>query len=181
MYFFSSKQDCRGIETVKPLCAILANLSVHFLCYVIYLFGYLFMYFYISLSFFFIGKYILTYLLVTSFGACLFLLFTPSWVYLLFSSVVLHIIFVVIFVVACTLCPSQITAQSNALEVWKSCLHDGYCITMFRDEVLYIHKEIQILFESMKGYVVILCLYKALISLYKVITCLYKVKVVYIS
>ena len=48
-------QDCR-VETVKPLCAILANLSVHFLCYlcyVIYLFGYLFMYFYISLLFFF--------------------------------------------------------------------------------------------------------------------------------
>ena len=72
MYFFSSKQDRSGIETVKPLCAILANLYVHFLCYlcyVIYLFGYLFMYFYISLSFFFfyvtvfIGKYILAYLL----------------------------------------------------------------------------------------------------------------------
>ena len=69
MYFFCSKQDRSGIETVKPLCAILANLSVHFLCCVIYLFGYLFMYFYISLSFLFyyvtvfIGKYILTYLL----------------------------------------------------------------------------------------------------------------------
>ena len=69
MYFFNSKQDRSGIETAKPLCAILANLSVHFLCYVMlcYLFGYLFLYFYISLFFYvtvFIGKYILTYLLL---------------------------------------------------------------------------------------------------------------------
>ena len=55
------------------------------------------------------------------------------------------------FSVVCTLCPSQITAQSNALDVWKSCLHDGFCITLFRDEVLYMHKEIQSLFDSMKG------------------------------
>ena len=74
MYFFSSKQDRSGIETVKPLCAILANLSVHFLCYlcyVIYLLGWLFIYvflylfilFYVTI---FIGKYILTYLLAVS-------------------------------------------------------------------------------------------------------------------
>lgn len=52
---------------------------------------------------------------------------------------------------ACTLCPSQITAVSNAQEIWKMCLHDGFCITLFRDEVLYIHKELQQLFESVKG------------------------------
>ena len=63
MYFFSSNQDRSGIETVKPLCAILANLSVHFLCYVM-LFIYLAIYLciFIYLSFVFIGKYILTYL-----------------------------------------------------------------------------------------------------------------------
>ena len=71
MYFFSSKQDRSGIETVKPVCAILAilaNLSVHFLCY---LFIWLFIYVFLYISFFFlffyvtvfIGKYIPTYLL----------------------------------------------------------------------------------------------------------------------
>ena len=70
MYFFSSKQDRSGIETVKPLCAILANLSVNFLCYLCYLFIWLFIYVFLYISFFFffyvtvfIGKYILTYLL----------------------------------------------------------------------------------------------------------------------
>uniref|UniRef100_A0A7M5XEU7 Nck-associated protein 1-like n=1 Tax=Clytia hemisphaerica TaxID=252671 RepID=A0A7M5XEU7_9CNID len=52
---------------------------------------------------------------------------------------------------AYTLCPSQITAVSNAGEVWKMCLQDGFCMTLFRDEVLYIHKELQTLFESIKG------------------------------
>ena len=63
-----SVQNRTAVElTVKPLCAILANLSVHFLCYLfVYLFGYLSMYFYISFSFYVIGKYILTYLFVTS-------------------------------------------------------------------------------------------------------------------
>ena len=55
-------------ETVKPLCAILANLSVHFLCYLfiylfIYLFGYLFMYLYIYIFFFLCYWQIYTYLL----------------------------------------------------------------------------------------------------------------------
>lgn len=53
--------------------------------------------------------------------------------------------------IACTLCPSQITAVSNCIETWRQCLQDGFCITLFRDEVLYIHKEIQTLFESSKG------------------------------
>lgn len=53
--------------------------------------------------------------------------------------------------IACTLCPSQITAQSTTLDVWRMCLQDGFCVTLFRDEVLYIHKELQSLFESIKG------------------------------
>lgn len=53
--------------------------------------------------------------------------------------------------ITCTLCPSQITAVATTLEIWRMCLQDGYCITLFRDEVLYMHKELQLLFESMKG------------------------------
>ena len=67
-----SVQNRTAVElTVKPLCAILANLSVHFLCYLFmlcYLFIWLFIYVFLYLFFFFyvtvfIGKYILTYLL----------------------------------------------------------------------------------------------------------------------
>jgi len=32
------------------------------------------------------------------------------------------------------------------------CLQNGFCITLFRDEVLYIHRELQQLFEATKGY-----------------------------
>ncbi|XP_065648480.1 nck-associated protein 1 homolog isoform X3 [Hydra vulgaris] len=53
---------------------------------------------------------------------------------------------------SCTLCPSQITAQPNVVDAWKSCLQDGFCLTLYRDEVIYIHKDIQTLFESLKGY-----------------------------
>ena len=60
MYFFSSKQDRSGIETVKPLCAILANLSVHF--YVM-LFIWLFIYVFLYISFFCFYWQIYTYLL----------------------------------------------------------------------------------------------------------------------
>merc|ERR1712072_937318 len=53
--------------------------------------------------------------------------------------------------VACTLCPSQITGQATTLEVWRLCLQDGFCVTLFRDEVWYIHKDLQQLFEGIKG------------------------------
>ena len=78
MYVFSSKQDRSGIETVKPLCAILANLSVHFLCYVmlfIYLAIYLCIFIYLFLLFLLANIYLLAYLSVHYFFqhvGCLF-------------------------------------------------------------------------------------------------------------
>ena len=68
MYFFSSKQDHSGIETVKPLCAILANLSVHFLCYLfVYLFIWLFIYVFLYIFCFLCYWQIHTYLLTKQF------------------------------------------------------------------------------------------------------------------
>ena len=64
MYYY----DRSGIETVKPLCAILANLSVHFLCYLficlfIYLAIYLCIFIYLFLFMLLANTCLLTYLL----------------------------------------------------------------------------------------------------------------------
>ena len=38
-------------------------------------------------------------------------------------------------------------------DMWKVALQDGYCITLFRDEIIMFHKEFQNLLDGMKGYV----------------------------
>ena len=40
-------------------------------------------------------------------------------------------------------------------DMWKVALQDGYCITLFRDEVIMFHKEFQNLLDGMKGYCLI--------------------------
>eukprot|EP00794_Sanderia_malayensis_P017054 gene17054-18772_t len=50
------------------------------------------------------------------------------------------------------LCPSQLTGQPGGLDIWKLALQDGFCIKLFRDEILMIHKEFSMLFDSMKGF-----------------------------
>jgi len=37
-------------------------------------------------------------------------------------------------------------------DMWKVALQDGYCITLFRDEIIMFHKEFQNLLDGMKGY-----------------------------
>ena len=49
------------------------------------------------------------------------------------------------------LCPSQLTAQPGALDIWKLALQDGYCVMLFRDEVMMVHKEFTTVFDGMKG------------------------------
>ena len=49
------------------------------------------------------------------------------------------------------LCPSQLTAQPGALEIWKMALQDGFCIKLFRDEVFMVHKEFSSIFDGLKG------------------------------
>ena len=49
------------------------------------------------------------------------------------------------------LCPSQLTAQPGALEIWKIALQDGFCVQLFRDEVFMVHKEFLLIFDGMKG------------------------------
>ena len=44
-------------------------------------------------------------------------------------------------------------------DMWKVALQDGYCITLFRDEVIMFHKEFQNLLDGMKGYVISFFLY----------------------
>lgn len=60
---------------------------------------------------------------------------------------------VIVPVLVCyMLCPSQLTAQPGGLEMWKIALQDGYCIQLFRDEILMVHKEFSNTFDSMKGH-----------------------------
>ncbi|KAJ7380999.1 Nck-associated protein 1 [Desmophyllum pertusum] len=50
-----------------------------------------------------------------------------------------------------TLCHQQL-AMPGVTDMWKIALQDGYCITLFRDEVIMYHKEFQNLLDGMKGY-----------------------------
>ena len=50
------------------------------------------------------------------------------------------------------LCPSQLSAQPGGLDIWKLALQDGYCIRLYRDEIIMVHKEFSAVFENMKGY-----------------------------
>ena len=38
-------------------------------------------------------------------------------------------------------------------DIWKVALQDGYCVQLFRDEVIMFHKEFQNLLDGMKGWV----------------------------
>jgi len=49
------------------------------------------------------------------------------------------------------LCPSQLTAQPGAIEIWKLALQDGFCVQLFRDEVFMVHKEFTTVFDGIKG------------------------------
>ena len=53
-----------------------------------------------------------------------------------------------------TLCHQQL-AMPGVTDIWKVALQDGYCITLFRDEVIMFHKEFQNLLDGMKGYCLI--------------------------
>ncbi|XP_033101445.1 nck-associated protein 1-like isoform X1 [Anneissia japonica] len=48
-------------------------------------------------------------------------------------------------------CPNLLN-QPRAVNLWKPALQGGYCITLFRDEVLTFHKYIEVFFDSIKGY-----------------------------
>ncbi|RMX61247.1 hypothetical protein pdam_00007400 [Pocillopora damicornis] len=50
-----------------------------------------------------------------------------------------------------TLCHQQL-AMPGVTDIWKIALQDGYCVTLFRDEVIMYHKEFQNLLDGMKGY-----------------------------
>lgn len=50
-----------------------------------------------------------------------------------------------------TLCHQQL-AMPGVTDMWKVALQDGYCITLFRDEIIMFHKEFQNLLDGMKGY-----------------------------
>ena len=56
-------------------------------------------------------------------------------------------------IVGYTLCHQQL-AMPGVTDMWKVALQDGYCITLFRDEVIMFHKEFQNLLDGMKGYVI---------------------------
>ena len=38
-------------------------------------------------------------------------------------------------------------------DMWRTALQDGYCITLYRDEIIMFHKEFQNLLDGMKGWV----------------------------
>ena len=48
-------------------------------------------------------------------------------------------------------CHNSLT-NKNAGTLWTMALQSGWIMTLFRDEVIYIHKEIQTFFGSIKGY-----------------------------
>lgn len=50
-----------------------------------------------------------------------------------------------------TLCHQQL-AMPGVTDIWKVALQDGYCVQLFRDEVIMFHKEFQNLLDGMKGY-----------------------------
>lgn len=53
-------------------------------------------------------------------------------------------------IVGYTLCHQQL-AMPGVTDIWKIALQDGYCVTLFRDEVIMYHKEFQNLLDGMKG------------------------------
>ena len=61
--------------------------------------------------------------------------------------------FIVFFsLVGYTLCHQQL-AMPGVTDIWKVALQDGYCVQLFRDEVIMFHKEFQNLLDGMKGWV----------------------------
>lgn len=54
-------------------------------------------------------------------------------------------------IVGYTLCHQQL-AMPGVTDIWKIALQDGYCVTLFRDEVIMYHKEFQNLLDGMKGW-----------------------------
>lgn len=50
-----------------------------------------------------------------------------------------------------TLCHQQL-AMPGVTDIWKIALQDGFCITLFRDEIIMFHKEFHNLLDGMKGY-----------------------------
>ncbi|XP_072045321.1 nck-associated protein 1-like isoform X2 [Amphiura filiformis] len=49
-------------------------------------------------------------------------------------------------------CPTLLQSNERAQSLWRPALQSGYCITLFRDEVLMIHKYIEVFFDSIKGF-----------------------------
>ncbi|KAK2568441.1 Nck-associated protein 1-like protein [Acropora cervicornis] len=50
-----------------------------------------------------------------------------------------------------TLCHQQL-AMPGVTDMWRTALQDGYCVTLYRDEIIMFHKEFQNLLDGMKGY-----------------------------
>lgn len=50
-----------------------------------------------------------------------------------------------------TLCHQQL-AMPGVTDMWRVALQDGYCVTLYRDEIIMFHKEFQNLLDGMKGY-----------------------------
>ena len=48
-------------------------------------------------------------------------------------------------------CHTHLT-NPNAIKLWTMALQSGWIMTLFRDEVIYIHKEITTFFQGIKGY-----------------------------
>ena len=53
-------------------------------------------------------------------------------------------------IVGYTLCHQQLP-MPGVIDMWKIALQDGYCITLFHDEIIMFHKEFQNLLDGMKG------------------------------
>ncbi|EDO45022.1 predicted protein [Nematostella vectensis] len=50
-----------------------------------------------------------------------------------------------------TMCHQQL-AMPGITDIWKMALQDGFCITLFRDEIFMFHKEFHNMLDGMKGY-----------------------------
>ena len=66
----------------------------------------------------------------------------------------IHILFVTHIhesvTVGYTLCHQQL-AMPGVVDMWRLALHDGFCVTLFRDEAFMFHKEFHNLLDGMKG------------------------------
>ncbi|XP_071795826.1 nck-associated protein 1-like isoform X3 [Asterias amurensis] len=49
-------------------------------------------------------------------------------------------------------CPTLLQSNERAHALWKPALQWGFCITLFRDEVLMFHKFIELFFDTIKGF-----------------------------